>query len=145
MAKTQKQIADMLGVDKQKVYRYIKKNHIKEAYQENGRLYYDETAEKAIIHGLSKNTTSSNSNQSGSLEVVIDVLKNELEAKNQQINALNDRIADLTKALTIAQETAQAAQALHAGTIQQQLEEGSSEQKEKRGFFSRWRKKKDEV
>lgn len=32
--KTIKQISDELGVDKQKVYRYIKKNHIKEVHQE---------------------------------------------------------------------------------------------------------------
>ena len=31
--KTIRQIADELGIDKQKVYRYIRKNHINEAHQ----------------------------------------------------------------------------------------------------------------
>ena len=48
MAKTIKQIADELNVNKQRVYRYIKKNHITEAHQKNGVMYYDENAQKQI-------------------------------------------------------------------------------------------------
>ena len=33
MAKTIKQIADELGLNKQKIYRYIKSNHINEVHQ----------------------------------------------------------------------------------------------------------------
>ena len=49
MAKTIKQMADALGVDKQRVYRYIKKNCISEAHQKNGVMYYDEVVEKRIF------------------------------------------------------------------------------------------------
>ena len=39
MAKTMKQIADEIGIDKQRVYRYIKKNHVNVAHQKNGVMY----------------------------------------------------------------------------------------------------------
>lgn len=50
------------------------------------------------------------------------MLWKELEAKkNKQIEDLNARLAEVSSALVMAQQTAQAAQALHAGTIQQQF------------------------
>lgn len=152
MAKTQKQIADKLGIDKQKVYRYIKKNHIKEAYQKNGTLYYDEAAETAIIKGLSKTPIQKEvlqgASKSDSLEAVISILKNELDMKNEQIRELNARLAETTAALKLAQENANAAQALHAGTMKQQLEAPASVeadisadvQKPKKSFWNRFRR-----
>ena len=80
------------------------------------------------------------------------MLQNELERKNEQlavkdrqIEELNARLAESNAALVAAQQTAQAAQALHAGTIQQQmLEEGGSpadtqepEQREKMKWWER--------
>lgn len=52
---------------------------------------------------------------------VIEMLRKELETKNKQIEDLNARLAEVSSALVMAQQTAQAAQALHAGTIQQQF------------------------
>ena len=43
--------------------------------------------------------------------------------KNEQIRELNARLAECSTALLAAQETARAAKALHAGTIQQKLSE----------------------
>ena len=43
-----KQIADELGISKQKVYRFIKKENINESYQENSVMYYDDVAENRI-------------------------------------------------------------------------------------------------
>lgn len=80
------------------------------------------------------------------------MLQNELERKNEQlavkdrqIEELNARLAESNAALVAAQQTAQAAQALHAGTIQRQmLEEGGSpadtqepEQREKMKWWER--------
>ena len=48
----------------------------------------------------------------------------QLAVKDQQIRELNARLAECSTALLAAQETARAAQALHAGTIQQQLSDG---------------------
>lgn len=71
------------------------------------------------------------------LQATIDTLQGQLEVKDRQI-------AKLTEALVAAQQTAAAAQALHAGTMKQQLLSGESgadqqepEQK-KAGFQNFW-------
>lgn len=160
MPKTIKQIADELGVDKQKVYRYIKKNHINEAHhealQKNGVKQYDEAAETLIKQGLLRETASGEAHHEvlqnhindavfdTVSDAVIDMLRKELEIKNKQIEDLNARLAEISSALVMAQKTAQAAQALHAGTIQQQLIEETADpapeqpkEVEKRSWFGR--------
>lgn len=141
VAKTIKEIADELGIDKQKVYRYIKKNHINEAchevLQKNGVKRYDEAAESLIKQGVLGECVSDESHHEALQnhinetvsdavsEALIDMLRKELEMKNEQIRDLNARLAESNAALVAAQQTAQAAQALHAGTIQQQLTDNS--------------------
>ncbi|HJI78273.1 MAG TPA: hypothetical protein OIM17_09770 [Clostridiales bacterium] len=78
------------------------------------------------------------------------MLRKELEIKNKQIEDLNARLAEVSSALVMAQQTAQAAQALHAGTIQQQFIEGAadpapeqSQESEKRSWLSRLFGKQD--
>lgn len=141
--KTIKQIADELGVDKQRIYRYAKKNCINEAHQKNGVMYYDEATEKRIKKAFSQNEPHQ---ESASSDVMIDVLlkqsellKNELEIKNRQIDELNARLAEMGTALAAAQQTAQAAQALHAGSIKLISEDSSLPQNDapKKSF---WRK-----
>ena len=69
------------------------------------------------------------------VSTLIEMLQTELKVKNQQIEELNARLAESNAALVAAQQTAQAAQALHAGTIQQQLEK-----QKKRRWWQRERK-----
>ena len=78
------------------------------------------------------------------------MLRKELETKNKQIEDLNARLAEVSSALVMAQQTAQAAQALHAGTIQQQFIECAadpapeqSQESEKRSWLSRLFGKQD--
>lgn len=73
------------------------------------------------------------------LQATIDALQGQLEVKDQQIAELNSRLADVSSALLVAQQTAQAAQALHAGTIQGQLLNGDSEKasEKKRGWLQK--------
>lgn len=117
--KTIKQIADELGVPKQRVYRYIKSNHINEAHQENGVMYYDDVAETTIKQAFSQNGTTSKeaheAHQNHINDTVIDVLKNQLEVKDKQIEQLQRTVEQLTAALT-------AAQALNAADKQQLLQ-----------------------
>lgn len=103
MAKTIKQMADALGVDKQRVYRYIKKNCISEAHQKNGVMYYDEAVEKRIKQAFCENEPHQ---ESASSDTVVDVLlmqsemlQKELEIKNKQISDLNDRLGECQKLL----------------------------------------------
>ena len=145
MAKTIKEIADELGVDKQKVYRYIKKNRINEvhheALQKNNVKQYDEVAETQIKQGILHEAASDEALHEAHqkcineavFDAVIDMLRKELEIKNEQIRELNARLADSNAALVAAQQTAQAAQALHAGTIQQQLTPGEEQRDETEG------------
>ena len=140
MPKTIKQIADELGVSKQRVYRFIKQNCINEVHQRNGVMYFDDAAEIRIKKGFSKNEPhreplhEAHQNRINDAvsdtvsDAVIELLREELNQKNEQIRQLNERLAETTAALAVAQQTiqavqqtAQAAQALHAGTIQQQL------------------------
>lgn len=75
-------------------------------------------------------TTNANQSQTANHEVcdlvcvlqtTVDTLQEQLSVKDQQIRELNARLAECSAALLAAQETARAAQALHAGTMQQQL------------------------
>lgn len=137
--KTIKQIADGLGLDKQRVYRYIRKDCISEAHQEAGVKYYDEAAEAQIKSHFTNNGVSAEAHQTTShdatIDAVISMLKDELQVKNQQIQELNDRLAESNAALVASQQSAQAAQALHAVTMQNQLTDG--EPAESKGFWGR--------
>ena len=157
--KTIRQIADEIGVSKQAVYkRYKGKLHTvcaPYAHTEQGVLYLSEQAETLIKQdflkddrsiGAHTDTHTERSNgavpeqsQEDSvvavLQATIDTLQGQLEVKDRQIEKL-------TEALVAAQKTAAAAQALHAGTIQQQLTAGELEpkledQSEKKGWL--WR------
>ena len=119
MAKSIKQIADELGVDKQKVYRYIVTHHINEihheAHRKNGTKYYDEVAETLIKQGFlnddihheahheahQKSTLSaSNDVESVSNEVLLmqfEMMKKMVEDKDAEIKRLNAKIENLNK------------------------------------------------
>ena len=60
------------------------------------------------------------------LQATINTLQGQLSVKDQQIEELNARLAEVSSALLAAQQTAAAAQALHAGTIQQQILTGDA-------------------
>ena len=157
--KTIRQIADEIGVSKQAVYkRYKGKLHTvcaPYAHTEQGVLYLSEQAETIIKQDFLKDDRSNGAHadthterslgavpeqsQEDSvvavLQATIDTLQGQLEVKDRQIEKL-------TEALVAAQKTAAAAQALHAGTIQQQLTAGELEpkledQSEKKGWL--WR------
>lgn len=83
--------------------------------------------------------------------VLISMLQKELDRKNEQLSVkdkqieeLNARLSEVSSALVAAQQTAAAAQALHAGTIKQQLLSGEGEAdqqdqelKQKRNWFQK--------
>lgn len=156
MAKTIKQIADEIGVSKQTVYkRYKGKLYTvcaPYAHTEQGVLYIEEQGETLIKQDfLQKECSigavleqSENAGVVAVLQTTIDTLQGQLAIKDKQIEELNARLAEVSSALVAAQQTAQAAQALHAGTIQQQLtsgadlSDGSGNEMKKSGWFSRW-------
>jgi AcrR family transcriptional regulator len=167
VAKTIKQIADEIGVSKQTVYkRYKGKLHTvcaPYAHTEQGVLYIEEQGETLIKQdflqkecSIGAHTYAHTERSNGAvleqpenagviavLQTTIDTLQGQLEIKDKQIEELNARLAEVSSALVAAQQTAQAAQALHAGTIQQQLTSGEEQREEaevkakRQGWLSR--------
>jgi hypothetical protein len=125
--KTIKQIADNLGISKQKAYRFIRNNRISEAHREAGVMWYDDVAVSLVNEHFEKAEHVSEAHREATnsdvVEAVINMLKKELEVKNKQID-------ELTEALREAQQAVTTAQALHAGTMQKQLSDG-------KGLFKR--------
>ena len=148
--KTIRQIADEIGVSKQTVYkRYKGKLYTvcaPYAHTEQGVLYIEEQGETLIKQdflqkecSIGAHTYAHTERSNGAvleqsenagvvavLQTTIDTLQGQLAIKDKQIEELNARLAEVSSALVAAQQTAQAAQALHAGTIQQQLLSGES-------------------
>ena len=122
--KTIKQIADELGLDKQKVYRYVRKNHISDAHQKGNVMYCDDVVETLIIqhfvnnklHQKSHHEVHQTTSSDAVIDVVIAMLKTELDAKNKLIEEQQQTINKLTDTLASAQRTTQAEQLLHADT-----------------------------
>ena len=147
--KTIRQIADEIGVSKTAVSKQIANLGLRSGLRKNGNQFaIDEHQEALIKRAFSEksqteieNQTQTENREVGDLVCVlqdtIDTLQGQLEVKDRQIEKL-------TEALVAAQQTAAAAQALHAGTIQQQLltgEAGADQQgqepEQKRGWFSK--------
>ena len=151
--KTIRQIADEIGVSKTAVNKQIANLGLRSGLRKNGNQFaIDEHQEALIKQAFSEKSQTEIENQTQTktqtenhevsdlvcvLQATIDTLQGQLEVKDRQIEKL-------TEALVAAQQTAAAAQALHAGTIQQQLLTGEAgadqqgqEQEQKRGWFSK--------
>lgn len=110
MNKTTKQIADELKIDKQKVYRYIKRNHIKEVNQSESVKYYDEAVQKHIKQYFEANRSTSNethqntskAHQSASSDIVLETLIEQLKEKDKQIAELQ-KLIDQEQQLRMAE------------------------------------------
>lgn len=172
--KTIRQIADEIGVSKQAVFKKIKREPLSTSLQGlmttvDGRLMVEVDGEKLIKQAFSEIIPSTTDNQltgvvDGAstkneqktaeangvisvLQATIDTLQGQLEVKDRQIEQQAQTITRLTDALAAVQQTAAAAQALHAGTIQRQLiTEGAgvdqhnqeAEPRRKQSWFSKW-------
>ena len=154
---TIKEISAECGVSEQAVRAWCRRNHV--AKDAKGSFAISESIKTAIyqhyrvVEGneVSQPAKASCETCETSETVLIAMLQKELDLKNEQLSVkdkqieeLNARLAETSAALVAAQQTAQAAQALHAGTIQQQLltDEGVVNQHEqelvkKRSWFQK--------
>ena len=145
--KTIRQIADEIGVSKTAVNKQIANLGLRSGLRKNGNQFaIDEHQEALIKQAFSEKSQTEIENQTQTenhevsdlvcvLQATIDTLQGQLEVKDRQIEKL-------TEALVAAQQTAAAAQALHAGTIQQQLITGEAgvdqqESEQKKSWFSK--------
>ena len=142
--KTIRQIADEIGVSKTAVNKQIANLGLRSGLRKNGNQFaIDEHQEALIKQAFSEKSQTEIENQSQTktqtenhevgdlvcvLQATIDTLQGQLEVKDRKIEQQAQTITRLTDALAAAQQTAVAAQALHAGTIQQQLVAGEGEE-----------------
>ena len=142
--KTIRQIADEIGVSKTAVNKQIANLGLRSGLRKNGNQFaIDEHQEALIKQAFSEKSQTEIENQSQTktqtenhevgdlvcvLQATIDTLQGQLEVKDRQIEQQAQTITRLTDALAAAQQTAVAAQALHAGSIQQQLVAGEGEE-----------------
>ena len=136
--KTIREIADEIGVSKQAVFKKIKREPLSTSLQGltstvDGRLTVSDDGEKLIKQAFSKDIPSTKYQPVDSavddsvdgiiavLQATIDLLQGQLEVKDRQIEQMGQTITQLTDALAVAQQTAAAAQVLHAGTMKQQF------------------------
>jgi AcrR family transcriptional regulator len=146
--KTIRQIADEIGVSKTAVSKQIENLGLRSSLRKNGNQFAIDEHQEALIKQAFFEKTQTENREVGDLvcvlQATIDTLQGQLEVKDRQIEQQAQTITRLTDALAAAQQTAAAAQALHAGTIQQQLltgEAGADQQdqapEQKRGWFSK--------
>lgn len=135
--KTIRQIADEIGVSKTAVSKQIANLGLRSGLRKSGNQFaIDEHQEALIKQAFSEKSQTEIENQLQTktqtenhevgdlvcvLQTTIDTLQDQLAVKDKQIEELNARLAEVSSVLVTAQQTAAAAQALHAGTIKQQL------------------------
>lgn len=151
------EIAAECGVSEQAVRAWCRRNHV--AKDAKGSFAISESEKTAIYqHYLGAERKEVSQPAKVGCETcettetaLISMLQGELDHKNEQlavkdrqIEELNARLSEVSSALVSAQQTAAAAQALHAGTMKQQLLTGetgaaqpSQEMEQKRGWVQR--------
>jgi len=164
MSMTVKQLAEELGVSKPTISKAITDLGLQGNLHKIGNRFILEDAEIAAIKSQimqtpepqePKETETATEKQSEKaenetenalislLKSQITILSQQLAVKDSQIAAQQDQIKTLTQSLHDTTAALTAAQALHAGTIQQQLtdkqasSEGQSEPEERQGFWQR--------
>lgn len=154
--KTLKQIADEIGIDKQKVYRFVVKNHITASSEVKQSKLYDDVAERLIKSHFNHITTSNERcgepHQKSGYDVVVEQLVKELESKNEQIREKDRQLAEKDRQLSAVhemlsknQELLDQQQQLQALTEQRlkllEQQEPTEEEPKKKWQFMKYRKK----
>lgn len=127
--KSIKEIADELGVSKTAVRKKIENLGLQSSLQTSGnRILLDSRQESLIKSAFEKKEPANRKQKLVSenqlLSDLVSTLQQQLAAKDKQIEAQQQQISQLTTALESTTSSLQAAQALHAGTIQRQLTVG---------------------
>lgn len=144
MGKTIKQIADEIGVSKQAIHQKRKKEPLSTNLQPftetiDRVIYISVDGEKLIKEAFGIKNENVNSSivydnkftqKDGELKRIIDILEKQIDSKDNLIQQQQKSINELTAALENTTESLKASQALHAGTMQKQLQESESEKEE---------------
>ena len=166
MEMTIKQLADELAVSKSTIGRAIVQLGFQDQLCKIGNKYMlsetqilqiklqlsKDEEEKSLqansktLHGEEKSLQANQEMQKAILQEQLSILNKQLAIKDHQIQILQEQIGQLTVTMESMATALNAAQALHAGTIQKQLTEHSDsieqmpdqeQAKQKKGIFSR--------
>ena len=139
MAVTIAEISVECGVSEQAIRAWCRRNHV--AKDAKGSFAITETQKTAIYQhylGIDRKEVSQPAKASCEtcetsetalitmLQIELDRKSEQLAVKDKQIAELNERLSECSAALLAAQQTTQAAQVLHAGTIQKEIASGES-------------------
>ena len=139
MAVTIAEISVECGVSEQAIRAWCRRNHV--AKDAKGSFAINKKKKTAIYQhylGIDRKEVSQPAKAScetceTSETALITMLQRELDRKSEQlavkdkqIAELNERLSECSAALLAAQQTTQAAQVLHAGTIQKEIASGES-------------------
>lgn len=148
MSKTIKALADELGVSKTAVRKYLTAD-FRAKYTANSTGNIIEISDngcKLIAESFRKppETTANKfaeTTENQGLQSEIEFLREQLQAKDRQIEQQEKTIDRLTAALENTTASLQAAQALHAGTIQKQLTAGNetAADSEQKRWYQFWK------
>lgn len=132
---TVSEFARRAGVTKQSVYQRIQGRLKKYVKDLNGQKVIHIKALHEVYgidleQGFEQDLNKGSQGQNAMEMAVIDMLRAELETKNQQLQEKDKQITSLTAALEHTTQALNAAQALHAGTMQQQLGPGVDQSQE---------------
>lgn len=129
--KTIKQIADEIGVSKQTIQKRISREPLYTSIQlyistQQGTKYIDENGENLIKSVFSnkvytKVADNVYEDKLDTVHTLINILQEQLQAKDKLIGEQQQSIHELTSALDNTTNSLHAAQALHAGTMKKQL------------------------
>ena len=128
----------------------LSKDEEEKSLQANSKTLHEEEkslqANSKTLHGEEKSLQANQEMQKAILQEQLSILNKQLAIKDHQIQILQEQIGQLTVTMESMATALNAAQALHAGTIQKQLTEHSDsmeqmpdqeQPKQKKGIFSR--------
>ena len=129
------EFAKRAGVSKQSVYQRIQGRLKKYVKDLNGQKVIHIKALHDVYgvdleQGLEQDLNKDSQGQNAIEMAVIEMLRAELDAKNEQLRERDKQIASLTAALEHTTQALHAAQALHSGTIKAQLGSGPDRSQE---------------
>ena len=144
---TIKELAETCGVSEQAIRKWCARNQVAKDVAQ--RYIIDKTTETAILQHYGKDTrnqvaqpTETSCETSETMKEIIEMLRNELEAKDKQIESLQHSLDRTTAALVSAQESIKAAQLLQANSEQKlKMIEKPAEEAERQGrkhWWQRW-------
>lgn len=162
MSKTIKALADELNVSKTAIRKYLtedfRRNYVETDTNNIIKIAPDGCKLIAEMIGNRRNqfaTTTENTVSANvltiprevweALQTQIAAQNSTIEAQRKQIDDYSERLKEANASLKFAQESAHAAQALHAGTMQKQLQEPETVTtvvEEKSSFWNKFKRKR---